>query len=404
MTPKIFGAKIATLRKKKGYTQAKFATKLNLSDKTISKWENGLGYPDVTLLPVIAKLLGVSVDNLLSEQNSGITVAGNLIVDIVANIESYPSMGMQTYIQSYSNAVGGCVSNTSIDLAVIDPLMRVSALGCVGKDDYGRFLISKLESKGIDVSGIRVSPKRQTSFTNVMSHPTGERTFFCFSGANADFSPQDVDVSQLDCKILHVGYILLLDKFDQKDEEYGTAMARFLHSVQKQGVKTSIDVVSSTNKSDYAEKVIPSLPYADYVIFNEIECCNTWGIEPRNADGSINLDNVKTAMEKTLASGVGEKVIVHAKEAGFCLSKDGTFSKMGSLIIPTEQIKGSVGAGDAFCAGCLYGIYNDYTDRQILEFASAAAACSLFEANAVDGMKNKSEILKLTKKYGRLEI
>ena len=75
-----------------------------------------------------------------------------------------------------------------------------------------------------------------------------------------------------------------------------------------------------------------------------------------------------------------------------------------SLNIPKEEIKGSVGAGDAFCAGCLYGLYNGYSDRQILEFASAAAACCLFAANAVDGMKPKNEILKLQDKYGRLSI
>ena len=60
----------------------------------------------------------------------------------------------------------------------------------------------------------------------------------------------------------------------------------------------------------------------------------------------------------------------------------------------------SVGAGDAFCAGCLYGIYNNYTDIQTLEFASAAAACNLLEANAIDGMKPRNEILKLAEKYG----
>ena len=70
--------------------------------------------------------------------------------------------------------------------------------------------------------------------------------------------------------------------------------------------------------------------------------------------------------------------------------------------IPKEEIKGSVGAGDAFCAGCLYGLYNHYSDKQILEFASAAAACNLFAANSVDGMKNKREILQMSETYQRM--
>ena len=62
-----FGAKIADLRKKKGLTQAQLADMLNISNKTISRWETGEGYPEVTLLSRLAKALGVTVDELLAE-------------------------------------------------------------------------------------------------------------------------------------------------------------------------------------------------------------------------------------------------------------------------------------------------------------------------------------------------
>ena len=84
------------------------------------------------------------------------------------------------------------------------------------------------------------------------------------------------------------------------------------------------------------------------------------------------------------------------------MGADGQVTEVPSLRIPKEEIMGSVGAGDAFCAGCLYGIYNGFSDRQTLEFASAAAACNLFAANSVDGMKTKNEILQLAEKYGRI--
>ena len=75
---------------------------------------------------------------------------------------------------------------------------------------------------------------------------------------------------------------------------------------------------------------------------------------------------------------------------------------MYSLRIPKEEIKGSVGAGDAFCAGCLYGLFNNYSDTQLLEFASAAAACNLFGADSVSGMKTRNEIFEVMDKYERL--
>ena len=60
------GALICTLRKSKGYTQSALAEILNVSNRTVSKWETGDGYPDITLLPDIAKALDITVDELLS--------------------------------------------------------------------------------------------------------------------------------------------------------------------------------------------------------------------------------------------------------------------------------------------------------------------------------------------------
>lgn len=59
------GKLIAELRKKQGLTQQQLADKLNLSNKTISKWESGNGSPDISNLPVLAEALEISVDELL---------------------------------------------------------------------------------------------------------------------------------------------------------------------------------------------------------------------------------------------------------------------------------------------------------------------------------------------------
>ena len=114
-------------------------------------------------------------------------------------------------------------------------------------------------------------------------------------------------------------------------------------------------------------------------------------------------DNIKDAMIKMAESGVKDKVIIHTKTVSFAYDvRTGSFTRVASLKIPKEEIKGSVGAGDAFCAGCLYGLFNSYRDRQLLEFASAAAACNLFSANSVDGMRTKEEIEKICEKYERI--
>ena len=62
----ITGAVIKDLRKKNNMTQQKLAEVLNVSDKSISKWETGRGYPDITLLEPLAGAFKVSVTELLS--------------------------------------------------------------------------------------------------------------------------------------------------------------------------------------------------------------------------------------------------------------------------------------------------------------------------------------------------
>lgn len=400
MDAKSIGETIASLRKSKGMTQLALAEQLNVSDKAISKWENGQGYPDITLFPLMANLFGVSIDYLMLRKK-GIVIAGNMLTDIVKNISVYPEIGTLAHVEDISQAVGGCAPNTAVDLAKIDPQLPVSVCGTVGMDENGRYILSTLQMNGVNVDRVVSLPDASTSFTDVMSMPTGERTFFHKKGANALFSPKHIDIKSLNCDILHIGYILLLDQFDAEDAEYGTVMARFLHQVQRRGIKTSIDVVSDNN-ADYGKKIIPALRYCDYVIINEIECCGIWNLPSRKANGAMDRESIRLAMQKTADCGVNSKVIVHCKEAGFVLDvPSGEFSEVASLKIPKEQIKGSVGAGDAFCAGSLYALYHQYPDRKLLEFASAAAACNLFAANSVDGMKPRDEIFAMCEKYER---
>ncbi|NLF80775.1 MAG: helix-turn-helix domain-containing protein [Clostridia bacterium] len=59
------GRLLLTLRQERAMTQKQLAEALGVSDKTVSKWERGLGCPDVSLLPLLALELGVSTDRLL---------------------------------------------------------------------------------------------------------------------------------------------------------------------------------------------------------------------------------------------------------------------------------------------------------------------------------------------------
>jgi transcriptional regulator with XRE-family HTH domain/desulfoferrodoxin (superoxide reductase-like protein) len=73
------GKVIYNLRKEKDLTQRQLADLMNISDKTISKWERGLGCPDVSLLPELSQILGVNIEEILTGKiESNDIIGGNM--------------------------------------------------------------------------------------------------------------------------------------------------------------------------------------------------------------------------------------------------------------------------------------------------------------------------------------
>ena len=136
---------------------------------------------------------------------AGIAVVGTLLVDKLNEISSYPQSGELTQIKGVSMATGGLVPNVAIDLKIMDKDLSVKGVGKIGADADGAFIKANLEKYGVDTEHITTSAKG-TSFTDVMSVAGGQRTFFTYAGANADFGADDVALDSLDVELFHLGY------------------------------------------------------------------------------------------------------------------------------------------------------------------------------------------------------
>ena len=323
---------------------------------------------------------------------NSIAFCGSLIVDEIKMISTWPEKGMLVPISSISRAVGGSVCNSGIDLKTLDPFVDVKAFGKVGADDKGDFVVKTLSEHGLDVSGIARAKDVPTSFTDVMTvKATGERTFFNMHGADSALTPDDIDPRTLGCDIFHFGYLLLLDGMDAPDDEYGTKAARLLAKVQAAGIKTSVDIVSEQSDR-FARVVRPALKHCDNAIINEVEGSLATGVDKSDLRGIC---------EGLFSLGVRERVTVHCPEVGVTLGKDGDWTSVPSLSLPDGWIRGSVGAGDAFCAGMLYAIMKDMPPEESLRLASCAAACNLAAPDSISGARSLSETMELDSRFPR---
>lgn len=318
---------------------------------------------------------------------SGIAVAGTILVDSINEISAYPCAGELTKIKSVQKSVGGCVPNVAIDLKRLCPALTVKAVGKIGVDENGDYVKEVLSREGVDLSSVSASADK-TSFTEVMSVTGGQRTFFTYAGASADFGLDDVDFDNLNVKMLHLGYFLLLDKIDEGDG------IELLKKAKEKGITTSIDLVSEN--SDRYSLVLPCLKYVDNLIVNEVEAGALVGISPTQ-------ENLVEIAQKLKSCGVSERVIIHTPDLGVCVSEKGV-QRIPAYAIPKNFIVGTTGAGDAFCAGALLGIYQEKTDKQILEFASAAATVSLTKTDATSGICEEKQIIEFCKGFKRKEI
>ena len=328
-------------------------------------------------------------------KRNGIAVAGNMIVDVLYPILGHPKPGeLTTITEGISRSSGGALCNVIVDLAKLDPNLPLTALGRVGTDAEGDYVLEKLQAHdNIDVS--RVRREGLTSFTAVMADTIGkQRTFYHYRGANARFCEADVDWDALDVKLLHIGYILLLDALDEPDDEFGTKMARLLHTAQSKGILTSIDVVSEAG--DRFNRIVPrALRYTDYCVINELEAQASTGVVLRGENGELLTQNLPQALRQLKQLGVSTWAVIHCPEGGYGVDEHDNYIETESVPVPKGYIKGTVGAGDAFCSGVLYGAYTGLPLAEAIELGNAAAACSLSESGATEGMRTANEALDL---------
>lgn len=177
------GAFISDLRKHNNYTQAELAQLLNVSPQAVSKWERGESMPDISLLPLMAKLLGVTVDELLNGERHH---APSSVEQHVAAAVEQP--GEPEYIQMHAGHPGHAGHKLTIDqVCGLAPFMSKDALNTMieraeGDVNWtnvnalapflGRTTLEKLVDRVIDGT---IEVKRILNIAPFLGHETLDR-------------------------------------------------------------------------------------------------------------------------------------------------------------------------------------------------------------------------------------
>jgi sugar/nucleoside kinase (ribokinase family) len=297
---------------------------------------------------------------------------GILVADIVGRpLRSVPDLGRLVLVDEMRLHTGGCAINTATALARLGLLVDV--IGKIGSDAFGDFILNALAERGIGSTGISRDKEVGTSATMVMVAPHGERRFVHYIGANARLSLVDIDLAMVQtASILHVAGSLVMPGID------GQPTAELLRHARLAGVTTFLDTVWD-DTGRWMKILAPCLPYIDYFV-------------PSLPEGQAltGLDAPTEIARALLAHGVGTVALKMGEDGCLVMSGDGQMFRL-----PTYQVDvvDATGAGDAFAAGFIAGVWHAWPLEQTARFANAVGALSVTGLGASGGVRSLSETL-----------
>jgi sugar/nucleoside kinase (ribokinase family) len=219
----------------------------------------------------------------------------------------------------------------------------------------------------------------------MLSEASATRTFFHEHGANVRLDLASVAALDGRERIAHLAYLLLLEGLDVADGEYGSGGAHALALLRAKGFRTSLDLVSDSDPERYRRFVRPALAHTDYLIINDAEAAFLTGTAPVTGGADVDWAGAFAQAERLLELGVRDLAAIHFPQGAVALRRDGERHRQVAATVPKAEVVSALGAGDAFCAGTLYGLHEGLPLARCLQLGTALARFNLFAASATDG-------------------
>jgi sugar/nucleoside kinase (ribokinase family) len=298
--------------------------------------------------------------------------AGIIVADAIASpVDEIPDKGRLALVDSVQLHTGGCALSTASALVRLG--VPTSLCGCVGDDLLGGVLVREAQARGVDTSSVMLSGAL-TSASVVLDASDGERTFLHNPGASGALTAEDVEraLAASGAGRLHIGGALVLPAID------GEPMATLLEGVRARGIVTSLDPVDDpTGGWDRLHACLPHL--------SEI-CPNL--TEARGITGQKAPEDCAVWL---LDRGVQRVAIKMGRQGAYAAD-----AHTAAYVEPFRiQARDETGAGDAFAAGLIYGLLQDWPLEEAVRLANAVGALSTTGIGASTALPTLEEAMAL---------
>lgn len=295
---------------------------------------------------------------------------GLCALDYICIVDKFPGPDEKLDARLFSRQGGGPVPTALCAISHFGE--KVAFIGKAGEDPEGETIRAEMKRFGVDTSGMVFDPYSRTPRAFIwVDFQTGARTVVLDRTEIADLEPDELDSKLLkSCRYLHI------DGREAKASFHAAKIAR------EAGAEVVLDVGSPR------ENVKELLPLVDHLV-----------VSKNFADEFTNEEEPGKAVMKLLRLGFKTAVITLGRQGSVCAT-EGDFFQMDAFDIETVD---TTGAGDVFHGAYIYGLSKGWDLKDVVEFASAAAAMKCVRIGGRKGIPAVDEIVQFMEvKKGRL--
>ena len=311
-----------------------------------------------------------------------ITCFGELLIDMIST-----NTGNLVVSKGFLKKFGGAPGNTAAGLAKLG--VPTAFIGKVGNDPFGTFLKTSLDAYGVDTKGLVISKIDRTTLAFVSLTTAGERDFYFFKGAHDTILPSETSLPA-DTFLFHFGSLTQISVSANRTTEKLVADAR------KQGAIVSYD-------PNIRETLWGELHRARLVILDTAKKVDMLKVNEEEARLLANTEDIRDAANRLYSSNLDIIVITRGKLG--CYYKTAKYE--GDIPTINVKVVDTTGAGDAFNAGFIYGLYKEKRKASqltkeeletVLKRAVVIGSLTITKKGAVSAFPTKKDIDKFSKK------
>ena len=299
-----------------------------------------------------------------------VVVVGEINADLILSGNVRPVFGqVEQCVDDACLVIGSSAAIFACGTARLG--LRTTLIGKVGGDLFGRFMIDALEARGVDTSGVIVDPEVRTGLTVILAD-AHDRAILTYPGAIPSMEYREIDLSLISAsRHLHLGGFFLLAGLRPD-------IPRLFATARGMGLSVSMDT-NYDPAGQWDGGVEDAMRHIDILLPNDREA--------RKLAGEDDLGRAMDILSRKvplLAVKRGERGATARRRPGDVVEQDA---------IPVEVVD-TVGAGDSFDAGFVYGYLHEWDLDRTLKLAVSCGSLSTRKSGGTEAQAELAEALR----------